>query len=221
MMKQFKAVFEFPSLGIDTWKEETLSNLATKILSIKPNPIILIDGKGGSGKTSFAVKLADVLNANMVSTDDVCWGADPIHWDGEMLSGIIQPWLEGKNVAYTPSGWIKENRIGFIEADSNKALIIEGSGACRKTLRKVATYSIWVDTEPKISRMRVIQRDLANGENGGTLESVTEFTDWWDSVVDPFLLNEESWKHTDIIVSGSESDLVSNTLLTHVLRNPT
>jgi len=209
-----------PSLGIDVWKEETLSNLTAKIMSIAPNPLILIDGKGGSGKTSFAVKLADNLNASIVTTDDVCWYADPIHWDDEMLNGIVKPWLDGKNVAYTPSGWIKENRIGFIEADPNKALIIEGNGACRKTLREFATYSIWIDTEPELSRMRVIQRDLANGENGGTLESVTEFTDWWDSLVDPFLLEEEAWKYTDIIVSGSQSDLISNIILIYVPDNP-
>ena len=201
-----------PSLEIDVWKEETLSDLTAKILSITSKPLVLIDGKGGSGKTSFAVKLADILKANLVATDDVCWGADPIHWDGEMINSIVQPWLDGKDVACTPSGWVKENRSGFIEVDSSKALIIEGSGACRKTLRKFASYSIWIDTDPDVARMRVIKRDLANGENGGTLESVTKFTDWWDSVVDPFLLEEEAWKYADVIVSGSQSDLASNTL---------
>ena len=181
-----------PSLGIDKWKEKTMSNLKVEILGITPKPLILVDGKGGSGKTSFALKLANILNANIVSTDDLSWCADPIHWDGEMLDGIVYPWLGGKNTAYTPSGWVNNNRSGFIEVDSSKALIIEGSGVCRKKLRENATYSIWVDTEPDIARTRVIQRDFANGENGGTLESVTKFTDWWDSVVDPFLLEEEA-----------------------------
>ena len=209
-----------PSLGIDTWKEEPLSVLIAKIIGISPTPLILVDGKGGCGKTSFAAKLADVMNANIVSTDDVCWNADPIHWDNEMLNSIVHPWLNGQNVSYSPSGWVKENRVGFIKVDSNKALIIEGNGACRKTLRKVASYSIWIDTEPDVSRARVIERDLANGENGGTLESVTAFTDWWDSVVDPFLLEEEAWKHVNIIVSGSSSDSSYNTLLVHSPNNP-
>ena len=69
-------------LGIDTWKEESLSFLAEEILGVSPKPLILVDGKGGSGKTSFAAKLADKLNANLVSSDDVAWWADPIHWDG-------------------------------------------------------------------------------------------------------------------------------------------
>ena len=203
----------FPSLGINAWQEESLSNIAARILSITSNPLILIDGKGGSGKTCFAVKLAGILNANIVSTDDVAWWADPIHWDDELLNGIILPWLDKKDVSYKPSGWIKKDRTGFIEVNSSKPLIVEGSGACRKTLRNVATYSIWIDTEPNISRERVIKRDLANGENGATLESVTEFTDWWDSVVDPFLCEEEAWKYVNMIVSGSLSDLSSDTIM--------
>jgi len=202
-------------LGIDTWKEESLFVLAERILKITPKPLVLVDGKGGSGKTTFAVKFADVLNANIVTTDDVCWHADPIHWDCEMLNRIIHPWLNGADISYTPTGWIKKNREGFIQVDSNKALIIEGSGACRKTLRKFAAYSVWIDTDPDISRARVIQRDFANEENGATLESVTEFIDWWDSVVDPFLAEEEAWKYTNVIVSGTQSDLGSDALLIH------
>jgi len=207
-----------PSLGINSWTEESLSNLAINISNIVSKPLILIDGVGGSGKTTLAIKMADILNANLVHSDDVCWYTDPIHWDGEMLDGIVNPWFNKKNVAYRPTGWIKENRPGSIDVDPNKALIIEGMGASRKTLRAVATYSIWVDTEPEIARNRVIQRDLADGLNGGTLESVTQFTDWWDSLVIPFLLEEKPWKYVDIIVSGSQSDLVSNNLAIRVLK---
>ena len=204
-----------PSLGINSWNKKTISDLTSEILSISPKPLVLIDGKGGSGKTSFAVKLTDALRGSIISTDDVAWWADPIYWDGELIAGIIQPWLDGKNVKYTPSGWVKKNRAGFLEADSRKALVIEGSGACRKTLRKFSTYSIWIETEPSVARERVIKRDLANGENGVTLESVTKFTDEWDSLVDPFLLEESVWYHTNIIISGEHSDLEQDVLKTH------
>lgn len=207
------------SLGITTWEEKALSDLAAEILMNTPKPLILIDGVAGSGKTTLAMKLVDVLDAGLVHTDDVCWCADPVNWDDEMLNGIIHPWIDKKNVAYKPTGWAKENRSGFIKVDSNKALIIEGMGACRKTLREVATYSVWVDTEPDIARTRVIQRDLSIGENGGTLESVTEFADWWDSLVHPLLLKEESWKYVNIIVSGSQFDSNSNNLLVHIANN--
>jgi len=179
----------------------------------------LIDGNAGSGKTSIAARLASILNANIVATDDLAWHADFIHWDDELLNGIIKPWQNGETVVYKPSGWIKKNRDSFIEVIPNKPLIIEGCGVCRKTLREIATYSIWVDTEPNIARERVIQRDLANGENGGTLESVTEFTDWCDSIIDPFLAQEEAWKFTNIIVSGSKPKLTSNNIMIHELNN--
>jgi len=198
-----------PTLKIDTWEEQPISDLAAEILSLAAKPLILIDGDGGSGKSTVAKHLADILSANLVRTDDVCWQADPWRWDGEMLDGIIRPWLDGENVAYRPSGWVKKNRDGFIEADSSKPLIIEGMGACRKSLRDVASYSVWVDTPPDIARARVIERDLANNVNGRTLESVTAFAAWWDSLVHPFLLAEKPWEHVDIIISGTRSDLNS------------
>lgn len=205
-----------PSLEINSWTEESLSNLAKKISNNVPRPLILIDGVAGSGKTTLAAKLADILNANLVHSDDVSWCADPIHWDGEMISGIVNPWLKKNDVAYKPTGWIKENRPGFIDVDSSKALVIEGMGVSRKTLRTIATYSIWVDTEPEIARTRVVQRDLASGENGGSIQSITEFANWWDSLLTPLFLEEKSWRYVDVVVSGSQSDLISNNLMIHV-----
>lgn len=205
-----------PSLEIKSWSEVTLSDLAGKITEIESRPLILIDGAAGSGKTTLAAKLVEKLHANLVHTDDVSWYADPIHWDGEMLTGIITPWSEGKAVAYRPTGWIKEKRSGSIEVDAERALVIEGMGACRKTLREIASYSIWVDARPEMARERVVQRDLANGENGGTVESVTEFADWWDSLLTPMLLKEEAWKYVDVIVNGIQSDISSDKLMVHV-----
>ncbi|MCL2051174.1 MAG: hypothetical protein FWG91_05540 [Lachnospiraceae bacterium] len=206
-----------PSLGITAWKKESITNLTAQILKNAPKPLILIDGNGGSGKTTLAKHFVNALNANLVSTDDICWGIDPVDWDQEMLEGIIYPWLNGEIIAYRPTGWVRENRPGFIGVDAKKPLIIEGMGACRKTLRKLSDYSVWVDTEPEIARKRLIERDLAKGENGGTLESVTKFTDWWDSLLHPFLLEEKPWQYTDIILSGNQPEMVKDDML-HIVK---
>ena len=207
-----------PPLEINSWAEESLSTFVARITGISSKPLILIDGAAGSGKTTLSVKLAELLNANIVKTDDISWCADPVKWDLELIDEIITPWQNGKNVAYTPSGWIKENRVSCIEVDSDKALIIEGTGAARKSLRVISSYSVWVDAEPKIARERVVNRDIAAGENGGTIESVTEFADWWDSLLFPLFKEEEPWKYVDVIVSGEKSDLSADNFIIYVLQ---
>lgn len=212
-----KKATTLPPLKINTWSEDSLAAFASRISNKAPRPLILIDGAAGSGKTTLAQRLTEMLNANLVHTDDVSWCADPLHWDGEMMDGIVNPWLKGETVSYQPTGWAKENRPGTIEADPGRALVIEGMGAGRKTLRAAASYSIWVDTEPETARARVVARDLAKGENGGTVESITEFADWWDSLLLPLFLEEEPWKYVDVIVSGSQSDLNADKLMIHTV----
>ena len=92
-------------------------------------------------------------------------------------------------------------------------------GVCRKTLREVATYSIWLDIESEFARNRLVRRDIASGADGGTLESITKFADWFDSLLIPFLIEEKPWKYVNLIVSGSESDLVSNNFLVHIIKD--
>lgn len=205
-----------PPLEISSWKEESLSNLLKEIKSTTEKPLILIDGAGGSGKTTIARKLADSLDANLVHSDDVSWYADPVKWDGEMIEGIINPWLKVEDVSYRPSGWIKQNREGSIVIDPAKPLIIEGNGSARKSLRELASFSIWIDTDPLLSRERIIKRDLEEGVNGGTLESVTEFAEWWDGLITPFFLEETPWKYVSVIISGSESDVKNDKLMIHI-----
>lgn len=192
-----------PSLGITDWDQVSLPNLVEKITSKSPKPLILIDGAAGSGKTTLAKILAERLQANLVLTDELCWNADPVQWDGEMLDNIILPWQAGNDVTYRPTGWVKENRLGSLDVDPDKALIIEGMGAIRKTLREKATFSIWVDVEPGLARARVIERDLASGADGGTVESITGFADWWDSLLNPLFIEEKPWEFADVIISGA------------------
>ena len=49
-----------PSLEIDSWTYESLSNIVKRVLNINKKPLVLIDGVAGSGKTTLAVIIADI-----------------------------------------------------------------------------------------------------------------------------------------------------------------
>ena len=95
-----------PSLKIDSWTEEALSDLTAKISDNKVKSLILIDGAAGSGKTTLAVKIAERLHANLVHTDDVLLDPGPL----EKRRRINQP-AGKKRIVREPSRLIRIRRL--------------------------------------------------------------------------------------------------------------
>lgn len=57
-------------LEINGWFETTWSGLAAQISGHAPRPLILVDGAAGSGKTTLASRLVDILEGNLVHIPD-------------------------------------------------------------------------------------------------------------------------------------------------------
>ena len=192
-----------PSLGLSAGEVVSPQAVAQTILARTARPLVLVDGVGGSGKTTLARTLAAVMGAGLVHTDDVAWWSDPLAWDQELIAGVLDPWRAGRTVRYRPSGWVSKNRIGHVYADGQAPLVVEGMGVIRDTLRPLAGFLVWVETDGRTAHERVVARDLASGENGGTVQSVTAMTNDWDALVIPFMREQAAWKHADLIVDGT------------------
>lgn len=192
-----------PPLPLSAGEVVTPQAIARAILARSARPLVLVDGVAGSGKTTLARTLAAVMGAGLVHTDDVAWWLDVLAWDQEMIAGVLDPWRAGRTVRYRPSGWVSKNRAGHVFADGQAPLVVEGMSVIRDTLRPLAGFLIWVETDGQIAHQRVIARDLANGENGGTVQSVTDMTNGWNALVIPFMRKQAAWKHADLIVDGT------------------
>lgn len=89
----------------------SMSTIAAAIIerAAGQRALVLVDGTGGSGKSTIAEKLADTLpDSAVVPVDDVSWHLHAINWSAEMLDGVIRPWLAGNDVDYRPPGWIAQ-----------------------------------------------------------------------------------------------------------------
>jgi len=212
-----------PALNFGPTSEISVEDAAARIVTAVKNDlakrsgdclpnraIVLIDGISGSGKSTFAGRLANAIpGAAIVGVDDISWWLHPVNWVAEMFAGVINPWLAGQDIDYRPPGWVAKNRPGSVIAKADKRtnsepsiLVIEGVGAARSELAPYASFIVWVNTDPQFAEDRRIERDLATGVNGSTREQVVEFEKDWMSNEVPLHLQEKPWERANLIVEG-------------------
>jgi uridine kinase len=132
---------------------ELIENLVEKIPGNPP--IVLIDGRSGSGKTELATTLAGALGAQLLRLDDVYPG-----WDGlEDASCQVADILETGR--WQRWDWASSRLAERNTLDLGRPLIIEGSGALTLASRERATFGIWVELDAPTRKTRALARDGA------------------------------------------------------------
>ena len=133
-----------------------------------PKPaIIAISGFGGSGKSTFARKIGEALNAPIIGVDSF-WRATDLEnyqrWeivDFERLEReVLKPFSTGSRMLrYGEFNWSR-NRIGESTSISvNDTLLIEGIGLFRPELMPYYGYKIWIDCPIDLAVARGKKRD--------------------------------------------------------------
>ena len=135
------------------------------LCSERERPIIAIDGPAGAGKTTLAYEiylaLSLKMSVNVIHVDDLYDG-----WDnalGADLSAILK-YLVNQHQK-SSSAQIKRynwSTSSFGESENIEPadlLILEGVGSGDKSLQDDLAALIWIDIDPEIGVMRVIDRD--------------------------------------------------------------
>lgn len=190
--------------AVENWElvdDDELRVLVEHLLPPGLNHLILVDGRSGSGKSTFARRLASLLEGQVVHTDDIAWNYDIIDWDGALVQGVLEPWRAGQDVSYKPPGWVKMGREGAVEVSASPVLIVEGVSSGRKSLAELADLVVWVQSDNEQARIRGIERDM-QVERPDPVEAA-RFWDEWMTTETPFLNEERSWEHAQLIINGT------------------
>lgn len=132
-----------------------LDSLAERARASATRPVVLIDGRSGAGKTTLAQGLAPLLDAQLVSLDDVYPG-----WDGlEAGSAAVAGMLGHEDPGYVRWDWAAAREAGRHPLDPGRALVVEGCGAISRASRSLASLAIWVDAPEDERRRRALARD--------------------------------------------------------------
>ncbi|OIJ65584.1 uridine kinase family protein [Streptomyces mangrovisoli] len=142
----------------------TIHDLTLRLTALAPScgPVRLIgvDGHAGSGKSTFAARLAASLGgAPVLHLDDVASHDELFAWTGRLLAQVIEPLRRGAPASYTPYDW-RARRFGTArELPAAPVLIVEGVGAGRRALRPHLAMLLWMELPHEESWARGRQRD--------------------------------------------------------------
>ena len=159
-------------------------------------PIVLIDGRAGSGKSTFAESLQQQLFRDgesaprVIHMDNIFEG-----WEGLALGSdymvrfILQPLARQETASWQDWSWVKNQRSSWREFSGGTPLIVEGCGSLTERSKEHADISIWLEASEETRRQRWIQR-----------ERHLEKFDFWAAQELDFYAREKSQSLADLVI---------------------
>ncbi|MFF8879285.1 uridine kinase family protein [Streptomyces flaveolus] len=147
-------------------RDTAIHDLADRIRRLPPScgPVRLVgvDGHAGSGKSTFAGRLADSLGgAPVVHLDDIASHDELFGWTGRLLGQVIEPLRRGDTAHYAPYDWRSRRFTAPRALPPAPVVLVEGVGAGRRDLRPHLALLLWMDLPPEEAWSRGRARDGA------------------------------------------------------------
>lgn len=147
-------------------EDPAVSDLAARLWLLPPScgPVRLIgvDGHAGSGKTTFAGRLADALGgAPVLHLDDIATHEELFAWTERLLSQVIEPLRQGGTARYAPYDWRERTFGPGRDLPPEPVILVEGVGAGRRALRPYLARLVWMELADEEAWERGRTRDGA------------------------------------------------------------
>jgi hypothetical protein len=124
--------------------------------------LVCVDGPAGSGKTTFAGRLAEALGVDVVVVhlEDLYAGWTLTGAVARLAAGVLRPLAEGRPGAHHRYDW----HAGRFDPDPvvvpvPEVLVVEGCGSAPRALDPWRTRRIWVEAPDDLRLARGLARD--------------------------------------------------------------
>ena len=168
--------------------------VAFAALRQRADALVLVDGRSGSGKTTFAAALAARSGAALLRLEDVYPG-----WDGlaaasaALVDRLLFPRHAGSIGALRRWDWPADRPGTDLCVAQPGRLIVEGCGALSRRAAALADLAIWVQlTEPE-RRCRALERDG---------DAYAPHWERWARQERAFIAAEDPRRSADLVVDG-------------------
>lgn len=160
--------------------------------SCGPVRLIGVDGHAGSGKSTFAARLAAALGgAPVLHLDDLASHDALFDWTERLRTQVLTPLSRGETAHHERYDW-HARRFGATRAlPAAEVVLIEGVGAGRRAVRPFLARLVWLDLPSEESWARGRARDG---------EPQREFWDGWIPAETAHFATDPSWPYADELV---------------------
>ena len=177
-----------------------IENISSQVLELidrgNQTPIVLIDGRAGSGKSTFAESLQQQLFRDgesaprVIHMDNIFEGWGGLALGSEyMVRFILQPLARRETASWQDWSWVKNQRSSWREFSGGTPLIVEGCGSLTERSKEHSDISIWLEASEEVRRERWVQR-----------ERHLEKFDFWAAQELDFYAREKSQSLADLVI---------------------
>ncbi|MCX5016273.1 hypothetical protein OG765_35705 [Streptomyces sp. NBC_00555] len=194
----------------------SLESLARDLSALPPSlgPVRLvgIDGHAGSGKSTFAERLAEALaGAPVLHLDDVATHEELFGWQERLRTQVLEPLAAGRPAHWAPYDWV-ERRFGPERVlEPAPLLLVEGVGAGRRALRPHLARLLWMET-PR-------EKSWGRGRNRDGRE-LSDFWDGWERAELAHFSDDPSRPFADTLVRQSGTGYEWSSVTSATARTP-
>jgi hypothetical protein len=150
---------------VSTALEVAASHVLEAIVGVAAsNPVVLIDGRSGSGKTSLARALVARWplrgRVQLVALDSLYPGWDGLADGAEAARDLIlRPHARGLIGVWERWDWEASAPAEAHAVDPSLPLIVEGSGLLTAATARLGDVRVWLESPPQSRMRRALQRD--------------------------------------------------------------
>ncbi|HTJ38128.1 MAG TPA: AAA family ATPase [Dactylosporangium sp.] len=162
--------------------------------------LVGVDGRAGSGKTTFARRLAEELQKSrrvtVLNTDDYLDGwAKMLIWQPRLREWVFEPFRRGEAGAYRRYDWGLERLLDdWTTIEPPDVLIVEGVGSASVAMRADLTLSVLVDAPRELRLRRGLERDG---------EALRPEWERWMASEDGHFAEDATPESVDVLVDGA------------------
>ena len=157
--------------------------------------LVCVDGPAGSGKTTLAAGLADLVpEARVLHMDDLFAGWSGLPQVDAQLTDLLLPLGEGRVGSYRRYDWIAGRFAEEVVVEPVPLLVLEGVGSGAARFAPLVTVLAWVEAAYDLRMERGLARD---GET---------FAPHWERwAADERLLfaRERTRERADVVIDGT------------------